>query len=461
VSRVTLLRTPITQVSSPEQKRLQHSWYWYDWAAASYVVVTAAVLFAPYLTSIANKVACPGQPSDAACRNNLDILGIGVAPGSLVPYALTVSTVISAVVLVFTGAIVDRSRYPLRYLAAFTYVGATAAAAMVLIGGTDWQLGVALAIIANLGLGAALIVYSAIMIEITPPDDRDYVSARGWAYGYLGGGSLLAATLVLLVAHNALGLDKAGAVRAAFLVAGIWWALFALVPLRGLRALAKLDRTPSRDRVGGFRQLRTTFASLRNYPQTKRFLLAYLFYNDGMQTVIAAASLYGSKQLKFSESELVITILLVQFVAFLGALAFARMSARHGAHRMIYSSLFIWTAVVCAACALPEQNLVLWLLVAGAIGLVLGGSQSLSRSLYSGLIPAGRESEYFSLYQAMERGTSWLGTLVFGLVFQWFRDYRYSIVALIIFFGVGAILLRGVRVREGIIEAGNTPPQVV
>ncbi|WP_446663675.1 MFS transporter [Flexivirga sp. B27] len=458
---MTLLRTPNVQVSSPEQKRLQRSWYWYDWAVGSYTVVIAAVLFAPYMTSIANKVACPNQPSDQACDNNLNVLGIGVAPGSLVPYVLTVSTVISAVVLVFIGAIVDRSAHPLRYLAGFTYVGATAAGAMVLVGGTDWQLGVVLAIIANLCLGASLIVYSAIMIRITPPDDRDYVSARGWAYGYLGGGTLLAATLVLLVTHDAVGLDKAGAVRVAFLVAGLWWGLFAIVPLRGLRALSRMGRPPLRDRIGGFRQLRTTFASLRDYPQTKRFLLAYLFYNDGMQTVIAAASLYGSKQLKFSESELVVTILLVQFVAFFGALAFARMAARHGAHRMIYSSLFLWTAVVCVACALPERNLVLWLLVACAIGLVMGGGQSLSRSLYSGLIPAGRESEFFSLYQAMERGTSWLGTLVFGLVFQWFRDYRYSIVALIIFFGVGAVLLRGVRVREGIIQAGNTPPQVV
>lgn len=461
MSRVTLLRTSIAQVSSAEQKRLQRSWYWYDWAAASYVTVTAAVLFAPYLTSIANKVACPDQASDLACDNNLDIVGIGVAPGSLVPYVLTVSTVISAFVLVFIGAVVDRSEHPLRYLAGFTYVGAVAAAAMVLIGGTDWQLGVALAIVANLCLGAALIVYSAIMVRITPPDDRDYVSARGWAYGYLGGGSLLAATLVLLVVHDAFGLDKAQAVRAAFLVAGAWWGLFAIIPLRGLRAISKLDRPAPRDRMGGFRQLRTTFESLQHYPQTKRFLLAYLFYNDGMQTVIAAASLYGSKQLKFSESELVVTILLVQFVAFFGALVFARMAARHGAHRMIYSSLFVWTLMVCLACVLPEKNLVLWLLVASGIGLVLGGSQSLSRSLYSGLIPAGRESEFFSLYQAMERGTSWLGTLVFGLVFQWFRDYRYSIVALIIFFGVGAILLRGVRVREGIVEAGNTPPQVV
>ncbi|WP_265446492.1 MFS transporter [Flexivirga meconopsidis] len=459
---MTSLSPDFAPVSTPEQQRLQKSWYWYDWAAASYVTVTAAVLLSPYLTSIANKKACPGQPSGDTCNANLDVLGLGIAPGSLVPYTLTLSTVLSAIVLIFVGAIADRSAHPIRLLGVFTYTGATAASAMVFIGGTNWGLGVILAIAANLSLGAALIVYSAIMVRITPPDDRDHVSSRGWAYGYLGGGSLLAATLVLLLFYDKIGLDKEGAVRVSFLVAGLWWAFFAIIPLRGLAHLkgVRVEATSSVIR-GSVRQLRATFASLGSYPQTKRFLFAYLFYNDGMQTVIAVASLYGSKQLGFSESQLVVTILLVQFVAFFGALAFGRLAYRHGAQRMIYSSLFLWTAVVCIACFLPEKQFVLWLLVAVAIGLVLGGSQSLSRSLYSGLIPAGRESEFFSLYQAMERGTSWLGTLVFGLVYQWFRDYRLSIVALVIFFGVGAIALRGVRVREGIVAAGNTPPRVV
>ncbi|NNG40971.1 MFS transporter [Flexivirga sp. ID2601S] len=457
-----MLSSDFVPVSSPEQRRLQRSWYWYDWAAASYVTVTAAVLLSPYLTSIANREACPAQPSGDTCNANLHVLGIGIAPGSLVPYMLTLSTVLSAIVLVFVGAIADRSRHPIRLLGGFTYVGAAAACSMIFIGGDNWELGVVLAIVANLALGAALIVYSAVMVRITPPDDRDHVSSRGWAYGYLGGGSLLAATLVLLIVHDAIGLDKEGAVRVAFLVAGLWWALFAIIPLRGLRHLTGVPLESAATGIrGSLRQLRATFASLRYYPQTKRFLFAYLFYNDGMQTVIAVASLYGSKQLGFSESQLVVTILLVQFVAFFGALAFGRLAYRHGAQRMIYSSLFLWTAVVCIACFLPDGQFALWLLLAAGIGVVLGGSQSLSRSLYSGLIPAGRESEFFSLYQAMERGTSWLGTLVFGLVYQWFRDYRLSIVALVIFFGVGAIALRGVRVREGIVAAGNTPPQVV
>ena len=450
------------RASTPEQQRLQKKWYWYDWACTSYVTVTAAVLFLPYLTSVANRAACPSQPTDQTCHTDLHVLGIPVAPGSLAPYTVTAATIIAAVLIIAAGAVVDRSARPIRYLGGFCYGGAAAAFLMCLIAGTNWQLGVILAIVANVCLAASLVVYSAVMIRITPPDDRDRVSSKGWSYGYLGGGLLLAANLVLLSTHDAIGLDTSQAVRISFAVSGVWWALFALIPLRGLRHLhneAVLRTGPLIS--SSIRQLRDTFRELRGYPQTMRFLLAYLFYNDGIQTVIAAASLYGVQQLKFSDNQMVITILLVQFVAFGGALLFGRMAGRHGAKKLVLASLFLWTAVVAAAFFLPQRQFAPWLVLAVGIGVVLGGSQSLSRSLYSHLVPHGRESEFFSLYQAMERGTSWLGTFLFGLVYQLFHDYRLSIVALIIFFAVGGMLLRTVRVRAGIVAAGNTPPQVV
>ncbi|TWP36852.1 MFS transporter [Leekyejoonella antrihumi] len=450
------------RASTPDQQHLQQKWYWYDWACASYVTVTATVLFAPYLTSIANKAACPTQATDTTCRTNLHLLGIAVAPGSLVPYTLTISTIISALLIILAGSFVDRSTRPIRYLGGFCYVGAAAAGLMCLIAGSDWQFGVVLAVIANLCLAASLVVYNAIMCRITPPDDRDRISSKGWSYGYLGGGILLAANLVLLSTHTSMGLDTGQAVRISFAVSGAWWALFALIPLRGLRHLHN-EPMPREGpaAASSIRQLRETFRELRRYPQTMRFLLSYLFYNDGIQTVIASASLYGVQQLKLSDNQMVITILLVQFVAFGGALAFGRMAGKYGAKRLVLASLFLWTAVVIVAFFIPERQFALWLVLAVCIGTVLGGSQSLSRSLYSHLVPHGRESEFFSLYQAMERGTSWLGTFIFGLVYQLFHDYRLSIVALIIFFGVGGALLRTVRVRDGIEAAGNTPPRVV
>jgi UMF1 family MFS transporter len=326
-------------------------------------------------------------------------------------------------------------------------------------------LGVVLLIVANLCLGASLIVYDALLIRISPPDDRDRVSSRGWALGYLGGGLLLALNLGLLSAYEQVGLSYETAIRVSLLSAGIWWFGFTLVPVLGLRDLRGTTATPV-DRqagvVGGsLKQLASTFRELRLYPQTLLFLLAYLFFNDGIQTVIGSSSLYGKQELGFSDSQLIITILLVQFVAFGGAVLFGRLAGRFGAWRVVLWSLGLWTLVVALAFFVPAGAFTLWLGLAVLIGVVLGGSQALSRSLYSQLVPRGRESEFFSLYQAMERGTSWFGTLLFGLVYQFGHSYRWSIVALVVFFALGGLLLSRVRMREGIVAAGNTVPAVV
>ena len=174
---------------------------------------------------------------------------------------------------------------------------------------------------------------------------------------------------------------------------------------------------------------------------TLTFLVAYLFYNDGIQTVIYSAAVYGSDELKFGQSVLIGTILLIQFVAFGGALFFGRLAGRYGAYRAILWGTFAWMAIVVSAMFLPVKNLPLFLAVGVAIGVVLGGTQALSRSFFSLLIPRGREGEYFALYNACERGTSWFGVLLFGVVFQVTGSYRPAIVSLIIFFVLGVIFL--------------------
>lgn len=448
-----------------ERSRRQRSWYWYDWANSAYVTTTATVLISPYLTAVAKRAACPDLPSDATCRTDLSVLGVPVSPGSLAPYTITVSTILSAIVLLFVGAIVDRSTRPTRLLAGFAWAGAAAAGAMALVAGDNWQLGVVLIIVANVCLGSSMIVYDALLVRISTPDERDRVSSRGWAFGYLGGGLLLAVNLVLLSAHDAVGLSREGAVRVSLLSAGLWWAAFTVIPYLGLRSMV----TPRKDAVdpsagvvgGSLAQLRATFAEVRHYPQTLLFLVAYLFFNDGIQTVISSASLYGAEQLDFGETQLVVTVLLVQFVAFGGALLFGRAAGRFGARRVILAGLGLWMLVVVVAYFIPTGAFGPWLVLAGGIGVVLGGTQALSRSAFSQLVPLGREAEFFSLYQAMERGTSWLGTLVFGLVHQITGSYRPAIIALIVFFAVGGLLLSRVNMREGIRAAGNPMPTVV
>jgi MFS transporter, UMF1 family len=317
--------------------------------------------------------------------------------------------------------------------------------------------------LANLCLGSSLVVYDAILCQIATPDERDRVSSRGWAFGYLGGGLLLAVNLVVVLGHDALGLGQAMAVRICLLSAAVWWAAFTVIPYRGLRNRAPVNPEPEPGGLvrASFGQLWTTLREMRGYPMTLTFLVAYLFFNDGIQTVIVTSSTYGEKELGFETSVLIATILMVQFVAFGGALLFGSAANRYGAKATIMTGLVLWMTIVTVAFFLPRKNLVLFLLMGVLIGLVLGGTQALSRSFFSQLIPRGREAEYFSLYQAGERGTSWLGTLIFGLVHQWTDSYRPAIFALMVFFVVGIVLLSRVDVRRGIAEAGNQAPSVL
>jgi UMF1 family MFS transporter len=447
-----------------ERRREQRAWYVYDWANSGYLTTSATVLLGPYLTVVAKRAACPGQDTDLVCRTDLSVLGIPISPGSLALYAITAATLLSAVLLPLVGAVADRSGRKRVLMARFAWVGATAAAAMVFVAGDNWQLGVALQLIASLCLGSSLVVYDAILIEIATADERDRVSSRGWAAGYLGGGLLLAVNLGLVTGHDAIGVSTETAVRISLFSAGLWWGAFTIIPYLRLRdrpAAGVWTEGGGSTLAQSFGQLRDTLSHLRGYPQTLTFLVAYLFYNDGIQTVIYASSIYGQEQLGFSAEQLIMTILLVQFVAFFGALLFGRVAARVGAHRTILASLVLWCTVVAVGYLLPVGQFGPFLGLAVLIGLVLGGSQALSRSLFSQLIPAGRGAEYFSLYQAAERGTSWLGTLVFGLVFQLTDSYRLAIIALVFFFVVGGVLLSRVNIRQGIEAAGNDVPAII
>lgn len=441
--------------------REQRSWYWYDWANSAYITTTATVIIGPYLTSLANNAACPDLAEGAICRNPVLLLGfIPVLPGALHPFLATLSTVVSAVLLLLVGAAADRSAHPHRWLGATAWVGAAAGSAMFFLQGDNWQLGAWLMVIASFAAGASFVVYDAILVRIAGPDDRDRVSSRGWAWGYLGGGLLLAANFLLMTFYEELGITYGLAIRLSLLSAGVWWAAFTIIPVLGLR---RLDRpVPAQAAARNpFSQLAATFADLRNYPQTMLFLAAFLFFNDGIQTVIVQSSLYATSELGMATNQVMITFLLTQFVAFGGALAFGRVAAAIGAKRTVLAGIAIWLVVVVVGFGLPAGSFPALLGLGAAIGLVMGGTQALARSMYSQLVPLGRESEYFSFYQAMERGTSWLGTLTFGLVFQFTQSYRLALVALAFFFVVGGVLLSKVDMRKGIIDAGNTLPRVL
>jgi UMF1 family MFS transporter len=308
-----------------------------------------------------------------------------------------------------------------------------------------------------------VVFYNAYLPDLAPPGQRDALSSVGWALGYLGGGLLLSLNLLLLSRAPALGLSTGEAVRISLASAGAWWAVFSIAPLIALRRHRPVRAMPEGERVlaAGFRQLRRTFRKAKDHPQLLLFLAAYLLYND-IQTVISLSSQFGQEELGMSMASLTGAILMVQFVAFFGSLLFNLLAKGVGAKAAVAASLVLWTGALFYAFAGLRGATGFYALAAG-IAIVLGGSQALSRSLYSRMIPEGQEAEYFSLYEVGERGTSWLGPLLFGLALQFTGSYRLAILSLAVFFLAGLALLLCVDVeraeREALPPTGpDTPP---
>ncbi len=312
-------------------------------------------------------------------------------------------------------------------------------------------------------MGASVVVNDSILPLISTQEERDRVSSRGWAFGYLGGGILLVLNLATVLGADTLGITENLAMRISILSAAIWWAGFTLVPFMRLRNYDPANLVPEQGSVvrQSIGQLWATMKEMRQYPMTLTFLVAYLFFNDGIQTVISQSAVYLTEELLFESDVLIFLVLIVQFVGVVGALVFGKAAERKGTKPTILVGLGFWMVIVTAAYFIPQQRLLPFLVLATAIGLVLGGTQALARSYFSLLIPKGREAEYFGFYHAMERGTSWFGALTFGIVYQLTNSYRPAIFSLIFFFVIGGALLMRVDTARGIREAGNEVPAVI
>ncbi|MEX0174526.1 MFS transporter [Streptomyces sp. LMG1-1-1.1] len=445
-------------VDPAERRREQRGWYFYDFACSVYSTSVLTVFLGPYLTSVARAAA------DA--EGFVHPLGIPVRAGSLFAYAVSMSIVVAVLVMPLAGAAADRTGRKKPLLATAAYLGAAATAGMFFLAGERYLLGTFLLIVANASLSVSMVLYNAYLPQIAEPDERDAVSSRGWAFGYTSGALVLVLNLVLYSAHDSFGLTEGEAVRICLASAGVWWGAFTIVPLRRLRDRRLPPEGPDgrggEGAVGsGWRQLRATLKDMRRHPLTLSFLLAYLVYNDGVQTVISQASVFGSEELGLDQTTLITAVLLVQVLAVAGALGMGRLARSYGAKRTILGSLAVWTLILAAGYFLPAGAPVFFFCLAAAIGLVLGGSQALSRSLFSHLVPRGKEAEYFSAYEMSDRGLSWLGPLVFGLAYQLTGSYRDAIISLVIFFVVGFALLARVPVRRAVEAAGNPVPDRV
>ncbi|HEU4638013.1 MAG TPA: MFS transporter, partial [Candidatus Binatia bacterium] len=278
----------------------------------------------------------------------------------------------------------------------------------------------------------------------------------GYAYGYLGGAILLLLNLLLVTNAENLGMSTGLAVRLSLLSSGVWWGGFGLITFSLLRSRPSKKQLPSGKSYlsVGFSELIQTFKELKRLPYTARYLVAYLIYNDGIQTVIFAASAFLEQEL-FPGGNPVFLLqifLMVQFVAVVGALLFERLAYLLNTKNAIIVSLLIWSGIVVYANRFLDSVPEAWIMAA-TIAIVLGGSQALSRSLFSKMIPVGREAAFFGLYEVSERGTSWMGPLLFSIVIARTGSYRQALLSLVFFFVVGLILLWTTDTNRGIKEA--------
>ncbi|HEX4725473.1 MAG TPA: MFS transporter [Pseudonocardiaceae bacterium] len=434
----------------PALRRQRFAWYTYGWAAHTFETTVVAVFLSQYLPAVAtNAVGANGR---------LHVIGIPIAPGSLFTYVASFCAFLLVVLMPVVGAVADRFGRKREMLLTFGFLGAASCAAMWFVTGSNWGLGVGLTIAAYVTYTCGKVIYNSMLPDIAAADDRDRVSSLGWAAGYVGGGLLLAINFVLSFFIG----DLAELARISLGLAGLWWAGFALVPLRLLRNAprdaAKAGTGGASVVTAGFAQLGNTLRHMRGYPMTLLFLLAYLIYYDGINTVTTLAAQYGSQELKLTQNTLLTAILIVQFTAFGGALLLGRFAQRWGAKRVVAWSLVVWIGVVVAAYFLPAHEPLAFDALAIGLSIVLGGTQALSRSLYAGMIPAGMEAEYFSLYEVSSSGSSIFGTLLFGIALQNFGSYRVAIVSLMVFFVVGLVLLARVNVAKAVEAAGNALP---
>lgn len=450
MASVTLAKNSAARAAAfpVDDPREVSGWIIYDWANSAFVTTVSTVLLGPYLTALAQ----------AATGENGTVASIGdyaITAKSFFPFCVAASVFLQVFLVPVLGVVADYTNMKKSLMMAFCFTGAAATCLLFFITGDLYLLGGLLYIVANFCFGNAVVLYNAYLNDITSEAQRDTISSRGYAWGYLGGGILLGANLALVTFAGQLGISRGMAVQLSLLSAGVWWGGFSIITFRRLRT------RPAPFQQGGSGaswlssrgvEARETVRLLWSLPHTLRYLGGYLLYNDGIQTVISMASVFLAQELFVAngldpdESFLITLILMVQFVAFFGALGFERIAQITGAKGAILIALALWSAVVIYAYAFLHTTAQAWGMGV-AIALVLGGSQALSRSLFSKMIPAGREATFYGVYEVAERGTSWIGPLIFGVVVGATGSYRDAILSLIVLLlaGMGGLVLTDVR----------------
>ena len=424
-------------------KKLINAWAFYDWANSVYPLVISTAVFPIYYTSMAN--------SFANTEGDIFFLGTHWNPTTLYDYTLALSFLIVAFCSPILSGIADYTGNKLKFLKGFCLLGSVSVMLLYFFDGAS-TLWVALlcTIFASIGFWGSIVFYNAYLPEVAFPEQQDKVSAKGFMYGYFGSVLLLVFSLVLVQKPDWFGItDPTLAPRITFDLVGLWWFGFAQITYRRLPNNV-FNHKPDKDYIwNGFLELKTVFKSLGSHSQLKYFLIAFFFLSVGVQTIILMAGIFGSEELGLPTLNLILTILLIQIVAILGAYLFSRLSDRIGNLATLKITLLIWCVVCFIAFILDKNqpNVHNYFYAMGIVlGFVLGATQSLTRSTYSKLLPDTHDhATYFSFYDVTEKIAIVLGMIVFGLLLALTGSMQYSVLALAVFFLVAFLVLYKIK----------------
>ena len=421
-------------------------WVTYDWANSAYATTILAAVLPAYFA--AEVVGDSGVEFLGRLWTGQDLWAVAVGFGPLIMF-------LASPIL---GAIADYSASKRRFLTVFATWGAVFTSLLFFAISGDVVLTLSLFLLAHLGFVGANVFYDAFLPDLTTDDTIDMVSSRGFAWGYIGGGIHLLLSLVLIQGADAglIPIEPILATRIALGSVGVWWLAFTVKALRGIPETGHSSVPPGQPRPGwaqyariGFtRTIKTTGRVMRNRPLLV-FVVAFILFNDGVQTTIALASIYATETLELGITIVIVAVLLVQFVAFFGAMAFGRYSIRVGTKRALFTSIMIWASVSVAAFFLPVGAAAPFLVLAILIGFVLGGTQALSRSLYGSMIPEEQSAEFYGFFSVFSKFSAIWGPWIFAFVRQTTGSARWAILSIALFFIFGGLLFRTVDIDQG------------
>lgn len=426
-------------------KKVINAWAMYDWANSVYSLTITTAVFPVYFM----KMTTTGD------SDMVNFLGMNFKNSALYTYCISVSFLFIALISPLLSGIADASGSKKGFMKFFAWLGSISCAGLFFFDSSTLWIGVLCFMLASVGYAGSIVYYNSYLPEIAEPADQDRVSAKGFALGYIGSSLLLMFNLLMIMKPGLFGIPEGTTLpaRISFLIVGAWWVTFSAYTFYYLPSNVYSMKREGNYLLNGYRELMKVWQELKKLKYLTRFLMAFFFYNMGVQTVMYVASIFGEKEIKLGTAELIIVVLIIQFVAIAGAFLFSMLSSKIGNIKTLTIAIFVWVAICISAYNLYDPKS--FYILAFVVGMVMGGIQALSRSTYSKMLPETQDhASYFSFYDVCEKIGLVLGTASYGMIEELTGSMRNSILALIVFFLIGlSFLIRSMVVMNK--EAGE------